>query len=192
MSDDLCSFDTSVEGELQCAAFPEKDLGRKILHLLTEDRKYAGICKNAFRSLPFDESEYGDFIQDMCIKLLRSWDKVSNLAEEQRPPFICRMAQNAATDMLRRKSRWSKEKALPANGNSGCNQEHESVDVRDHVNVLLARLNKGDRALIEMRMIKEMEFREIAQEMAMTTAAVKTAFYRAMEDLKELVAREFS
>jgi RNA polymerase sigma-70 factor (ECF subfamily) len=114
-----------------------------------------------------------DMTQETFLRAWRSFPHLSGLEPRAQRAWLCRTARNLAIDAWRRKRL---DSAPPAPGSGG-----EPSDLRLDVARALAELNEGDRELVVMRYLEEMNSREIGEALGLPEGTVRRRLVRCRE-----------
>ena len=120
-----------------------------------------------------DRDQAEDMTQETFLRAWRSFPHVSDLEPRAQRAWLCRTARNLAIDAWRRK----RLDSAPAGASSG----GELSDLRLDVARALAELDEGDRELVVMRYLEEMNSREIGEALGLPEGTVRRRLVRCRE-----------
>ena len=126
-----------------------------------------------------------DLTADTFEKALRLWRRFDPARASSRT-WLCQIARTTALDWFRSEERRQKreERAAPA--------EQVDVDAADgfspHIEAALAELSAGEREVIALRVLLDLDGEEAARVLGISPTAVSTRLSRALNKLEEKVS----
>lgn len=124
-----------------------------------------------------DRDQAEDMTQETFLRAWRSFGQVRRLDPRAQRAWLCRTARNLTIDAWRRKQLDSAPASAPAAPRS----DGESSDLRVDVGRALAELDEGDRELVMMRYLEEMNSREIGEALGLPEGTVRRRLVRCRE-----------
>ena len=138
-----------------------------------------------------DGGEAEDVVQEV---LISGWQRKDEIVRLDNPPaWLLKMTHNRAIDRLRsRKARTAYERAA-APADSCDRTPHrlvESQDMLGHIRRQMERLPSDQRAVLQLREVEGMSYREIADVTGLTLEQVKVYLHRGRQRMRELLLKE--
>jgi RNA polymerase sigma-70 factor (sigma-E family) len=121
-----------------------------------------------------------DLLQTALVKAWRRWDSISR--REARESYVRAAIATTYTDWWRR--RWNGEVPTDALPETVTPAETASVDVRRDVLVALARLPRGQRAVVVLRFFDDLTEQQTADALGISVGTVKSQTSRALATLR--------
>jgi RNA polymerase sigma-70 factor (ECF subfamily) len=126
----------------------------------------------------------GDVLQNAFLRAVKSRRRFRGV--ENPVAYLFHVARNEAT---RYSTKWQRKvRGLPADKTSS--YADSGFDDAEMVATALGRVNPDDRELVELKVFANFTFREIAEIVDRPQATVATRYRRALESLREWLARQ--
>ena len=131
----------------------------------------------------YDRDVTEDVFQDTFVKVIKTLKKGNYNEQGKFLPWVMRIAHNLVIDYFRKNNRMPKFKnngdfdVFSVLSDGAANAEHNIVDqqIANHVRLLLDELPEDQKAVIKMRMYRDMSFKEISEN---TGVSINTALGR--------------
>lgn len=137
-----------------------------------------------------DRAEAQDIVQEVFCRIWSKGDDVQRYRNIE--AFAMVMTKNLCLDRIRSKS--FRQNDLNETNEPVDNHSPEIITERkdsvSHVHQLIAKLPGQQRAIIQMRDIEEMEYKEIAKVMKMNTNAVRVSLSRARKEIRDQMIKK--
>lgn len=140
-----------------------------------------GLYRVAFRLLDSRE-EAEDAIQDLYIKL---WGRLDVLDEVKNPQAWClTMMRNMCVDRLRAKAG---QQVLPLAESLPAEDVPESSTRMERTLAAVRALPPQSKELLRLRLVEDLSYEEIARRTGLTKIALRVAFHRLKNQLKNKI-----
>lgn len=152
----------------------------------TEFDELAGLAYRTAYRIVGSSRDAEDIAQEAMIRGLVRWNKIAEHAR----PWVCRTAANLAIDLLRRRTRHSswlrrRDHGSPDGG------EYDATSDRVDLQRVLVTLSRRQREVLALRFVADLTEAEVARELGLSVATVKTHAKRALAALRaDLTADE--
>lgn len=142
------------------------------------------------RSL-YQQDDVDDIVQETFLKAMSNYKQFTFRSEGELKSWLLTICRHLITDQLR-----AKKNTISIEQNNielfDHNDVEEMLDAEitherdiERVKTELLKLKAAEQEIIRLRVVEEMEFKEIASALDSKEAAVKMRFYRALIKLKE-------
>lgn len=136
-----------------------------------------------------NENDAKDVMQDLAIKI---WQKGKDFDKlENKEAWVMSVTKNLAIDKIRRnkiRQHDNLEHAYKLADNiNDPGQQVESKDMMDKIKNLIDTMPENYKAVLQLREIEEMSYKEIADILNMTIEKVKIYIFRARKMLQKLI-----
>ena len=175
-------------------------IGQKVIHDEDEaienlEKVYTGIIRSIVKPILKDERLVEECLNDIWYKLSRHLEKVYSLDEMKQKTYICTTAKNAALDIYR------KQKGEISVGIGDDIREYavkegrhfkdvlEKYELAEDVREALSYLGKEDRKIILLHHYLKFTYKEIAEELGMSEAAVTKRGQRAGIEIRKKMGK---
>lgn len=161
--------------------------GKAFAHII---ERTAGIVFSAVRSVFCQSDDVEDLVQDIYVRVYRGlpgFRHTSTLST-----WVYRIARNTAINARARSGRMLPLDDIPevASRSPGPDTEFARKETSSRIRGLIARLDDGQREIIELRYVAGKSYREIADILQLPEGTVKTNLYRAKARLRKMIGRE--
>lgn len=138
------------------------------------------------RQLVSEQALAEDAVQEAFLRIVRGRERYD--AAKPFAPWFYAILRNVCTDMLRRQARQAKAMAEIARrtASDGSAPPSHELDAMD----LLARLPDAARAVLTLRVVHDLSFRDVAAALGIGEEAAKKRAQRALRQLRELCSRQ--
>jgi RNA polymerase sigma-70 factor (ECF subfamily) len=123
-----------------------------------------------------------DVVQDVLVQAFRDRERYRNV--DNVVPFLFRMVANSATDVLRKRQRFTEAPHRTANVS-----ERPAPEPEHWVERLLDRLPPPQAEVIRLRVYGELPFDDVARSVGCSVPTVKSRFRYGLEKLRTLLGR---
>jgi RNA polymerase sigma-70 factor (ECF subfamily) len=156
-------------------------------------RRHQARTYNFMRAMVHDESEAEDLTQDVFVRV---WKSIGRFRRDSAfRTWLFRIAVNVARTHLARRSRWrlvvrpdpDLDAAVTRDNLSSPERLEDDVVRRDAIDRALAVLPPDLRAVIALRDIEGLEYREIARALDTPIGTVESRIFRARRRLRPLL-----
>ena len=165
---------------------------------VTETRRsFGALMESVARGILKDGRDAEEAVSDACMAL---WSSIPPNRPDDLAAYAAKLTRNAALDRLRHNTRQKRggggaETALDEIGELACptrvaDEAVERLALSEAMNRFLAELPKRKRTIFVKRYWYLLSAREIARELFMSEAAVKTELSRLRAKLREMLERE--
>lgn len=137
------------------------------------------LWRSAFL-LTGDRQKAEDLLQTALVKVWRRWDSIAR--REAAEAYVRAAIATTYTDWWRR--RWNGEVATGALPDRAVPAETGLVEVRRDVLVALARLPRGQRAVLVLRFFDDLSEQQTAEALGVSVGTVKSQTSRALAALR--------
>lgn len=139
----------------------------------------------------YQQEDVDDIVQETFLKAMSNYKQFTFRSEGELKSWLLTICRHLITDQLR-----SKKNTVSIEQNNIELFDHNDVENMldaeithekdiEKVKKELLNLKAAEQEIIRLRIVEEMEFKEIATALASKEAAVKMRFYRALIKLKE-------
>lgn len=155
--------------------------------LLAEARKFEHKLLNFFWRQGVSPSEGEDLVQETYLRLWkyrRDYRPTAKLST-----FLFLLARQVRIDALRRHTRRAdREQEWGAGRETALRPESVTtpVDSREDVRWALARLSEPHREVVELGVLQDLPYAEVAEILGIPVGTVKSRMHNALKELKEL------
>ena len=155
--------------------------------LLAEARKFEHKLLNFFWRQGVSPSEGEDLVQETYLRLWkyrRDYRPTAKLST-----FLVLLARQVRIDALRRQTRRvDREQEWGAGRETALRSESVTtpVDSREDVLWALARLSEPHREVVELGVLQDLPYAEVAEILGIPVGTVKSRMHNALKELKEL------
>lgn len=132
-----------------------------------------------------DQTRAEDAAQQVWLKLVQHWERVSALPWEETEGYVVTVAKNAALDILRAERRLT---VFPEDWDPPAPEDCQ--DGYDYLIALIRALPENYRRILELRCVEEMSNREIARRMGIKESTVSMRVLRGRKMLQEQLKKE--
>lgn len=138
-----------------------------------------------------NREEAEDITQDVMMKMWQlrdEWDAI-----ESKDAYCCMMSRNLALGRLKLKDNQTEN--MEDAGAATLREETipsttlEQKETRAMLRGLIARLPEKEKAVMQLRDLEEMSYKEVAQVLELTEGQVKTNLFRARQKIKGMLSR---
>lgn len=148
---------------------------------------YNKMMAVARQYFPDDQKGAEDAVHESFLKMIENFSKISEISCEKLPGYIVTIVKNQSIDILRKQKRlvlnddWTPyERAA----------EQAPEDGYGRLVALIRAMPETYRAVLEMRFVLEMEYREIAKVLGITESAAASRVNRGRKLLMEKLEEE--
>lgn len=132
-----------------------------------------------------------DLTQDSFLSVLEYLQKEDREAIKNIRAFVFRTARNKVIDYYRKKGRviYSDEAVLAEEKKF----TKDDIAIKQDAKMLIEKLSllgEGDKEILTMRYVEDLDIKEIAQVIDKSQVAVRVQIFRATQKLKKIVSRE--
>jgi len=138
-----------------------------------------------------DPDDAEDVVQDVLVKSWRMRDRIVTL--DNPPAWLMRMTKHQAIDRLRSarvRGERETEAAAPDRDAQTPYRLAEMNDTLGHIHRLLRRLPENQRAVLHLREVEGMDYREITEATGLSLSQVKTYLHRGRCKIRALLLQE--
>ena len=172
----LALYMTLLEDERDIPAF------RRLYHTY-----HLGMLRMALRYFPGDQQTAEDAVHESFLKIIENFSKISALSCEELTPYVVTIVKNVSLNMLK------KQKRLVLTDDWAAFEGAEAPSTEDGFSRLVGLIRampETYRAVLEMRFVLEMEYREIAKALGISESAVASRVNRGRKLLIEKLKEE--
>lgn len=135
-----------------------------------------------------DPDEAHDAVQELLLNL---WEKRNELGNVRNlRAFIFRSMRNKSLDLLRKRKYNSNELSLNLVDENNPYKQTEQRDLVKRVQIIIDKLPKLQRTIIQMRDVEGMEIKEISEITEITENAVRVNLSRARQKVRNQLIKE--
>jgi len=152
---------------------------------------YSEILNLTYR-IVLDEDLAKEATQRTFIQLFRHYHRLPEIRNFRQ--WICRIAINAARDMLRRQNRRHHHDPLDrltdepdSNPSEGCLQQLQQNHLRKIFQEIFRHLPEEPRTVVVLKIYHDMTFDEIGQILNLSVNTIKSRFYRGIRLIRQML-----
>lgn len=170
----LALYMTLLEDERNVPAF------RRLYH--THHKR---MMRMALRFFPKDQKAAEDAVHESFLKIIENFSKISEISWEELGPYVVTIVKNVSLNMLKKQKR-----LVLTDDWAAFEQAEEPSDGFGRLVALIRAMPETYRAVLEMRFVLEMEYREIAKVLGISESAVANRVSRGRKLLMEKLKKE--
>ena len=150
-------------------------------------RYYDKLAAVAARYFPNDPAAAEDAVHNAFVKVIRNFEKIKEIPGNQLPFWLVSIVKNESISLLRRR-----RPTVPFEDWADWEQEAEMGADLDYGRVLdlIRRMPETYRAVLELRFVEELEYREIARALHLNEGTVRSRVSRGRALLVEKLREE--
>ena len=170
----LALYMTLLEDERDIPAF------RRLYHTY-----HLGMLRMALRFFPKDQKAAEDAVHESFLKIIENFSKISEISCEELGPYVVTIVKNVSLNMLKKQKR-----LVLTDDWAAFEGAEEPSDGFGRLVALIRAMPETYRAVLEMRFVLEMEYREIAKALGISESAVASRVNRGRKLLIEKLKEE--
>lgn len=156
-------------------------------------KKYGDLVFGVSKKLTRNQAKAEDMTQQTWIKVLT---ESKNFSPDFTSPnavkaWIMRINRNLIIDQFRHEKRWSSvdidENAEIADSSDTQLNSLITEEQKEQFNAAFANLDERERVILTMSLVDEKQYSEIAKELSISVASIKTIVFRAKSKLASIV-----
>ena len=143
------------------------------------------MMRMALRFFPKDQKAAEDAVHESFLKIIENFPKISEISWEELGPYVVTIVKNVSLNMLKKQKR-----LVLTDDWAAFEGAEEPSDGFGRLVALIRAMPETYRAVLEMRFVLEMEYREIAKVLGISESAVANRVSRGRKLLMEKLKKE--
>lgn len=143
------------------------------------------MMRMALRFFPKDQKAAEDAVHESFLKIIENFSKISEISWEELGSYVVTIVKNVSLNMLKKQKR-----LVLTDDWAAFEGAEEPSDGFGRLVALIRAMPETYRAVLEMRFVLEMEYREIAKVLGISESAVANRVSRGRKLLMEKLKTE--
>ena len=143
------------------------------------------MMRMALRFFPKDQKAAEDAVHESFLKIIENFPKISEISWEELGPYVVTIVKNVSLNMLKKQKR-----LVLTDDWAAFEGAEEPSDGFGRLVALIRAMPETYRAVLEMRFVLEMDYREIAKVLGISESAVANRVSRGRKLLMEKLKKE--